>query len=173
VHRHRMAPRIATGIHGLIDGGRLEVLAARVRGYRACPHRGGGALEVALRARDGGERRFSAGWVINCTGPRRDLAGIGVPLLAELRDKGLASPDDLGLGLETRNGALLDRAGRAADWLFAIGPLTCPSWWEIVAVPEISVQIDSLVAYLTDPASGASARAPLSPVEFLDLGAGI
>jgi uncharacterized NAD(P)/FAD-binding protein YdhS len=128
-------------------------------------------LEVDLRLRSGAERKVAARWVINCTGPRRDLARLGVPLLAEARERGWLVPDALGLGLETQNGALVDTFGRASDWLFAVGPLTCPSWWEIVAVPEINVQCDSLAAFLTDPVRAA--QAPLTSEEFLDLGAGI
>jgi uncharacterized NAD(P)/FAD-binding protein YdhS len=167
-----MAPRIAAAIDALIDAGRLEALAARVVGYRACVD-GAGAVEATLATRSSGPRRFSAAWVINCTGPRRDLGSIGTPLIAELRTRGLMRPDALGLGLETDDGALLGADGRPSDWLFAVGPLTCPAWWEIVAVPEITVQVDALAAALSDPDFGGPARRPLTSGEFLDLGAGI
>jgi uncharacterized NAD(P)/FAD-binding protein YdhS len=170
VHRHRMAPRIASAMHAMIDDGRLEVIAARVRGWRPDPD-GRPRIEATLAPRTGGQRRVSAAWVINCTGPRRDLERLGNPLIADLRSRGLLQPDALGLGLETEDGALLDRAGQPSDWLFAVGPLTCPSWWEIVAVPEITVQVDALVAALTGP--DRSTRTRLTSGEFLDLGAGI
>jgi uncharacterized NAD(P)/FAD-binding protein YdhS len=170
VHRHRMAPRIAAALHALIETGRLEVMAARVRAWRPDAD-GQPRIEATLAPRAGGARRVSAAWVINCTGPRRDLARLATPLIADLRARGLLQPDSLGLGLETQDGALLTRTGQPSDWLFAVGPLTCPSWWEIVAVPEINLQVDALVASLTAP--GPSPRTRLMSEEFLDLGAGI
>jgi uncharacterized NAD(P)/FAD-binding protein YdhS len=159
-----MAPRIASALAAEITRGRLEILAARVRGYRAASDR----VEVTLAPRSGGERRFTAVRVVNCTGPRRDLGGLAIPLIDDLRAQALAVPDPLGLGLETDNGALLDGSGRASTWLFALGALTCPQWWEITAVPEIAVQIDRLVGRIANPEA-----AKLSAGDFLDLGAGI
>jgi len=140
------------------------VLAARVDSYRLVD---GGGVEIALASR-GGERRFVATHVVNCTGPRRDLAALGTPLITDLRQRGLALPDALGLGVETEKCALLDTDRRASNWLFALGALTCPQWWEITAVPEIAVQIDRLVGQLAHPKA-----AQLSAGDFLDLGAGI
>ena len=164
VHRHRMAQRIHDALHAERARGRLEILPARLRGYRPT----GDKIEVSLAPRNGGERRFAAARVVNCTGPRRDAGSIAIPLLADLRDQGLALPDSLGLGLETENCALLDTDRRASTWLFALGALTCPQWWEITAVPEIAVQVDRLVGQLANPEA-----AHLSAGDFLDLGAGI
>ena len=164
VHRHRMAQRIHDALHAETARGRLEILPARLRGYRLAADK----VEVTLNARHGDERRFTAARVVNCTGPRRDAGAIAIPLLADLRDQGLALPDALGLGLETENCALLDTDRRASTWLFALGALTCPQWWEITAVPEIAVQVDRLVGQLANPES-----AQLSAGDFLDLGAGI
>jgi len=176
VRRHRMAPRIAAALEALRASGRLEILAARPTAWRRVRCAGRPAVEAALAVRGGGGRRFVAARVLDCTGPRRDLADLGTPLLADLRDRGLAVADPLGLGLETADSALLDSAGRPSPWLYALGALTCPSWWEITAVPEICVQVDNLVAHLAQDGAqdGATAPAhPLSPEDFLDLGAGI
>jgi len=164
VHRHRMAQRIHDALHAETARGRLEILPARLRGYRLAADK----VEVTLNARHGDERRFTAARVVNCTGPRRDAGAIAIPLLADLRDQGLALPDALGLGLETENCALLDTDRRASTWLFALGALTCPQWWEITAVPEIAVQVDRLVGQLANPEA-----AQLSAGDFLDLGSGI
>lgn len=164
VHRHRMAKRIADALQAEIAKGRLEIQPARLRGYR----RTDDGIEVTLAPRTGGERRFAAARIVNCTGPRRDVGGLAIPLIADLRDQGLALPDALGLGLETENCALLDSSHRPSTWLFALGALTCPQWWEITAVPEIAVQVDRLVGQLANPEA-----AQLSAGDFLDLGAGI
>jgi uncharacterized NAD(P)/FAD-binding protein YdhS len=171
VRRHRMAPRIAAAFAAMIDQGRLRIEAGRIAGYRLVDGAHGEGVEVTYAAKDG-RRVFHAARVINCTGPQRDLSRSGIPLLADLRDRGLALPDALGLGLETRDGALLDRQGAVSGRIFALGALTCPSWWEITAVPEIKVQVDRLVARLADD-QATPGRHPLEAADFLDLGAGI
>jgi uncharacterized NAD(P)/FAD-binding protein YdhS len=72
--------------------------------------------------------------------------------------------------LETEDCAVCDAYGRASDWLFALGPLTRPAWWEITAAPEIAAQVTRLVEDLTS--QGAHATALLADV-FVDIGAGI
>jgi len=166
-----MAPRIAAALKRLMHPGRLRVEAGRVLGYRLQHDPGGDRVEVTYSGKEG-RRTFTAAQVINCTGPQRDLGRTGIPLLADLRGRALILPDTLGLGLETRDGALLDREGAASGRLFALGALTCPSWWEITAVPEINVQVERLVARLADEHAGP-APAPLDASDFLDIGAGI
>jgi uncharacterized NAD(P)/FAD-binding protein YdhS len=170
VHRHRMAPRVAARLQGLLDGGRLRLEAGRISGYALAVE---GGVVATYRTPPGGEARFRARQVINCTGPRRDIALSGVPLIADLREQGLATPDPLGLGLETDDCALIEASRRPSARLFALGALTCPSWWEIIAVPEIAVQVDRLVAKLAREGDVAPEDHPLAPEDFLDLGAGI
>ena len=165
VHRHRMAPRITERLAAQQASGALEIVAGRVAGYVAA----GQHVEVTLRLRDGTLRAFSAGHVVNCTGPGGDFGKIGNPLIADLRARRLAVPDALGVGLETRDCAVIDGAGAASEWLFALGPLTRPAWWEITAVPEINLQIDRLVAQLSEPQAALS----LTTADFLDMGGGI
>ena len=90
-------------------------------------------------------------------------------MIADVREHQLAVPDPLGVGLETRDCAVIDSYGQASTWLFALGPLTRPAWWEITAVPEINLQIERLVAQLT---SAATAQ-PLTTADFMDMGGGI
>lgn len=173
VFRHRMAPRIGEALESLVVSGALEMRGARIAGYRPIRQDGRERVEASLALRGGGRRIFAAARVINCTGPRRDLASLGVPLVADLRERGLALPDALGLGLETENGALLDKVRRPSDWLYALGALTCPAWWEITAVPEIAVEVANLTAELAVVGAPRAAHHTLSAADFLDLGAGI
>jgi uncharacterized NAD(P)/FAD-binding protein YdhS len=165
IHRHRMAPRVSEAFAKLQSSGALEILAGRIAGYR--PH--GRLVEVTLRLRGGATRVFEAGHIINCTGPGGDFAKIAIPLIAELRDRRLAVADSLGVGLETRDCAVIDASGEASSWLFALGPLTRPAWWEITAVPEINLQIDRLVAQLSSPVTAHR----LTAADFMDMGGGI
>lgn len=166
VHRHRMAPRIAAGIEALTGSGRLTIHAGRLRDWR----RDADTVSASLYPRGGGTpRTLIIARVINCTGPRSDLQGLEVPLYADLARKGLMAPDALGLGLETQDCAVLSARGEASTWLYAVGPLTRPAWWEITAVPEIAAQLDGLLHTLAEDADQARALADV----FMDLGAGI
>jgi uncharacterized NAD(P)/FAD-binding protein YdhS len=147
VVRHRMAPRIASGLQALIDSGQLKILGGRILNAKHVQR--GAELEIALR--HGGVESFTAERVFNCTGPRSDLATLEYPLLAELRRSGLMVPDRLGLGIETDDAATIDSEGNTSDWLFALGPLTRPSSWEVTAVPEITEQVGRLVKLLAGP----------------------
>jgi uncharacterized NAD(P)/FAD-binding protein YdhS len=162
VHRSRMPPNLAAALHALIDKKQLHVHAGRILGYRAV----NGGVDILLPR----GRFVSAAHVVNCTGPSGDLSRIAIPLIADLRRRGYIVPDALGLGLETEDCAACDDTGRASTWLYALGPLTRPAWWEITAVPEIAVQVDRLVQELT-ATRGESGR-DLADA-FVDLGAGI
>ncbi len=165
IHRHRISPRIGEGLERLFASSQLEIVAGRLDGYRE----DGTLAEVTVKVRGGGERRFKAGHIINCTGPGADFDKIAIPLIADLRERKLAVPDALGVGFDTRDCAVIDATGKPSSWLFALGPITRPAWWEITAVPEINLQIDRLVAQLT--ASAAPPR--LTTADFLGMGEGI
>jgi uncharacterized NAD(P)/FAD-binding protein YdhS len=163
-HRHRMAPRVADALDALLRDGRLTVEAGRVSGAE----RTADGLRVRLRLRGGGERWVGpVARVFNCTGPRSDYDAVETPLFAHLRRAGLAQGDGLGLGLVTRDCAVIGADGEASGWLYAVGGLTRPALWEITAVPEINAQVDALVARMS--------RRETSPLHlaFADLGAGI
>lgn len=171
VHRHRMAPRVAARLAALLQSGQLRTLAGRIRGYDSRPE----GVTVTIRqrgghTRDGGTTQaVTVAAVLNCTGPRSDFAVLGQPPFAALRDGGRIVPDALGLGLESQGCALVDRYGSASDWLYALGPLTRPAWWEITAVPEIAAQVHRLI--------GDLAAGTVQPVglldDFVNLGEGI
>jgi uncharacterized NAD(P)/FAD-binding protein YdhS len=169
VHRHRMAPRIAERLGALMDSGQLHARGGRVLAYR----RRDGRVDVVLRERgNSAEIVLTAARVVNCTGPRSDMDRLAFPVLADLRRRGLIAPDPLGLGIETQDCAAYGSAGHVTSWLYALGPLTRPTWWEVVAVPEINAQVDRLVRDLT------ASQAPTGPSPsladaFADLGAGI
>jgi uncharacterized NAD(P)/FAD-binding protein YdhS len=165
IRRHRVAPRIGKALAALQANGQLEIVAGRIAGYRE----DGDNVEVAIHLRGGGERGFKAGHVVNCTGPGGDFDRIAIPLIADLRQRRLAMADPLGVGLETNDCAVRDASGKPSSWLFALGPLTRPAWWEITAVPEINLQVDRLVAQLT----GAAPAPGLTPADFLGMGEGI
>ena len=166
VHRHRMAERIAFFIDELLRNGFLTVTAGRV--LAVDEHKDG--LTALIRLRGKRAQTVEVDALINCTGPAIDLRTTQHPLLGDLLHKGLVRSDPLGLGLETSDCAAIGANGVRSDWLFALGPLTRPAWWEITAVPEINAQVDRLVRQIAR--SETDLFRPLTEV-FLDIGAGI
>lgn len=166
IHRHRTAPRIDGALQALLDSGQLRIQAARLAGFTPAD----GAVEVRLKPRGGEqEEHIHVARVINCTGPASALDQLAIPLIESLRAAGAIKPDALGLGLESDDCALIRADGGASSWLYALGPLTRPAWWEITATPEIVVQADRLVARLAEE----PVRIVDAASAFLDLGAGI
>lgn len=146
VHRHRMAPGVAARLQGMIDDGGFSVLAGRIVATRAV----GDGVEVVVRRRSGEEARLMVGRIVNCTGPG-PLSGSAHPLIRSLLTAGLGHADPLGMGLETDHLCRVMDARRApVPGLYAVGPLTRGSFWEITAVPDIRRQVWSLARMLSN-----------------------
>jgi len=166
VHRHRMAGRTAKKIDDLIEDGTLKITAGRILALDE--HWDG--VTLLVRPRRARAYALNVDVVINCTGPRTDLRNSRHSLLQNLFSQGLVHSDPLGLGLESEDCAVKDARGATSNWIYALGPLTRPAWWEIIAVPEINAQIDQLVRRLNVERDVATR--PLHSA-FLDIGAGI
>ena len=146
VHRHRMAPEVAAQVESLQQEGVLRFVAGRILSSR----RAGDGAQVSIRRRGGEALELEVGRIVNCTGPG-DISGSHQPLVRQLLDAGLGRPDALGMGLDTDHlGRLLAADGRPQDDLFALGPLTKGSFWEITAVPDIRRQVWSVARRLSN-----------------------
>lgn len=146
VHRHRMAPEVAAEVNALQSEGALQVMAGRIVG--AEPTAGG--ARVTLRPRGGELFELEVGAIVNCTGPG-DISGSDQPLVRQILSSGLGRPDALGMGLDTDHlGRVLSADGIPHDNLFALGPLTRGSFWEITAVPDIRRQVWNVARRLSN-----------------------
>jgi uncharacterized NAD(P)/FAD-binding protein YdhS len=142
VHRHRIAPEVARRLAELIADGRLVVAAGRIVGHED------GGITVRFRG-DRTDERIDAGAVVNCTGPQGDLRRSRDPLLVDLLRSGAARTDAFGLGLDVDAACrVLGANGLATPGLYAIGPMTKGTFWEMVAVPDIRRQAAELAATL-------------------------
>jgi uncharacterized NAD(P)/FAD-binding protein YdhS len=131
VHRHRIAPEVGATVARLVAEGNLEVVAGRIVAARETPD----AIEVEFRKRRASlPQSMTFAYVFNCTGPLHSMDRTKDPLLRSLLDGGQVKPDHLGIGLK------IDGTCRAAENLWAMGPLTKGRYWEIVAVPDIREQ---------------------------------
>jgi len=63
------------------------------------------------------------------------------PLLRRMLERGLIRPDPLRLGIDvTQQSEVVGADGQPCPTLFALGPMTRGTFWEIVAVPDIRRQ---------------------------------
>lgn len=142
VHRHRMAPEVEEFIALAISSGRLKITAGKIQSVAP----GDGAAVVTFRPRGSSTTAtLEAVRIVECTGINPIPHDTSNPVLRGLFDHGLARIDPLGMGLDvTHEGALVDASGQPSTRIFAVGPLTRATFWEIVAVPDIRNQCQGL-----------------------------
>jgi uncharacterized NAD(P)/FAD-binding protein YdhS len=140
------------------DDGQLRLLTGRMTGKDRRPS--GFAVTVMPRGRQV-PLSLSVDRIIDCSGPRTDCTKIDQPLLHQLLRDGRIRPDPLHLGIEVAaDGAVVGRNGQPAPDLFAIGPITKGTFWEIIAVPDIRVACEQLATRLIpQPAVQLTAQA--------------
>ncbi|MDO9712864.1 FAD/NAD(P)-binding protein [Paracraurococcus lichenis] len=146
VHRHRMAGPVADRIEAARASGQLRLHVGRIQTLR----QEGGIAELTYRRRGDGETvELRVARVVNCAGPGCDYDRIDHPLVRSLLQAGLVRPDPLRLGLDvTGTCALRDRSGAISRRLFAVGPVTKGSFWEMTAVPDIRRQCEVVAEHL-------------------------
>jgi uncharacterized NAD(P)/FAD-binding protein YdhS len=139
VHRHRLAPAVAADLKAMLASGQVVLRPGRT--LAIAPD--GEAMRVEIAPRGGGApAHLRVARIINCTGPTGDLGRSPDPLLRTMAADGLVRADPLRLGLDVDPvGRVIDAAGRAAGHLYAVGPMTRGTFWEITAVPDIRAQV--------------------------------
>src|SRR5512144_1772327 len=147
IHRHRMAPSVAAKLEAAKQRGQLVVGAARIVAIEAAE------TSVLARVRRRGSsvsETLEVGRAINCSGPEIKHKASSDPLIRDLLARGFARPDPLGLVLEvSEQGALLNKDGVASHRLFAVGPITRGTFWEVTTVPDIRLQCVRLANHLS------------------------
>ena len=138
VVRHRIPPAVAAQIEAAQKDNSLRILKGRLQEVRAYGER----IHATIDPGNGlPPHEIVAGLLINCTGPRESLNDEPETLYRNLIERGLIRPDELDMGIEvTPDFAVVDHAGRASDFLFAIGPVLKGTLWETTAVPELRSQ---------------------------------
>lgn len=146
IHRHRIAPDIRARIDAMIARGQLRVAAGKIVAAQA----DGDAVRLSYRPRGSDEvETVRVARLINCTGPEGDLPRSNEPVLRSLLARGAIRPGPSGLGVDVSDDMrVMTRDGEASAALYAVGPLTRGVLWEIVAVPDIRVQVQALARCL-------------------------
>jgi uncharacterized NAD(P)/FAD-binding protein YdhS len=158
VHRHRMPPESAARLAAAQAAGQLTVARGRFLDVR----RTGEGVAVRIARPGAVATTLTVGAAYDCRGILRDPEACATPLVRRLLDAGLARLDPLRLGLDVDGECRLRaRSGAPARRLYAVGPVTRPTFWEITAVPDIRVQAQGLarrmIAELAAPKGAAEA----------------
>ncbi|MFD2245506.1 FAD/NAD(P)-binding protein [Pontibacter ruber] len=145
-HRHRMPPRSAELLQQLQDKGQLKIIAADLVDAATT------ATGAKVYFRPRGTRQVEAlevARVINCTGPTSDFRKVSHPLVQQLLQDELITPDPLYLGLMTAaNGTLLRKSGQPISNLYTLGPPRKSMLYESTALREIRQQAKNLAQEL-------------------------
>ena len=141
VHRHRIAPQAAEELHSLLASERLKIMQGRLKSLALSNHP---VLPVSVTWTPKGRHtqdRFSVSKIINCMGPGGNLRLSPFLLIRQMLAERLVQPDALGLGLAVDDeGRVLTAQGEAEPKLFALGPITRGTFWEVTAIPDIRVK---------------------------------
>lgn len=167
VVRHRIPPAIAAQIEAAQASGELNILKGTIGAVRA----DGGKLNVRIQATDGKTaQELSVGLLLNCTGPRESFSSASEPLFRNLFQRGLIRADELDMGVDvTPDFAVVDRAGRPSNFLFAIGPLLKGTLWETTAVPELRAQAHQVAqTFLADAEHRRAEWMPMTPENIIE-----
>lgn len=147
-HRFRMGPQVQQTVEDALTSGGLEVIAGHVRAVQA----DGAGISVTLAPARGPvgltlQRRVDR--VVIATGPAPGTTIAANPLLAAACEAALLRQDALGLGIDVdRNSQVLNVAGRPQPGLYVVGPPARGIFGDLVGVPDIVRQAQSVAAHL-------------------------
>jgi uncharacterized NAD(P)/FAD-binding protein YdhS len=133
VLRHRAPPSVRAVIDLGIAERSIDVIAARLDAVDVSR----ASLRCRFVAADGTTHTRDVRWLINCTGPERDVRRLRSPLVQSLAHHRLLAPDPLGLGVLTGPGGQLIGEDGPVPGAFAVGPWRMADLWEASAVPEL------------------------------------
>ncbi len=155
---------MADRVEALTAANLFEVAAGRLEGLTQA----GPAVEAAWipRGSDAPVRRLFS-LVVNCAGPRGDLARGDDSLAAALLAAGEIRPDACRLGVDVDvRSRVIGADGNPRETLFAVGPITRGQFYEISSVPDIRIQaadcagaVLSALSLRTRPTGDGPARA--------------
>jgi len=154
IHRHRLPPDLHQQMVEAVESGQVTLVAGKLVDLK----RGDGVVEATIRARGAGATRtLEVARVYDCGGVTVDVNRSSNPLIQALLASGQARPDPLHIGLDVTTACqVIGTDGADSDRLFAVGPLTRGTFWEIEAIPDIRVQVAAVARSLAAPVEQSS-----------------
>ena len=156
IHRHRIAPWVATRIDAIRASGQLTVHAGRVESIDSDPR----DFDVTWRPRGTATtQHLHVQRVIACAGIETRLQYMRSPLMTALAARGAVAPDPHGLGLVVDDsGALVAVDGTAQPRLLSIGSARIGHDWEATAIPELRAHAAAISERLAGMELGTGSR---------------
>ena len=150
IHRHRLPPELHARLEAAIASGQVTLRAGNIADLNRVPD----GVAATIRAKGGTRTQtLEVARVYDCGGVTVDVRQSSNPVITALIERGDARPDSLNIGLDVTTGCeVISADGTTTERLFAIGPLTRGTFFEIEAIPDIRVQAASLAARLVAPA---------------------
>lgn len=142
-HRHRMPPSYMKPIKQLKDENRFELQAGAIEKIEEK----NGRLSLTI----GNKKSFApesleVDYVLNCAGPENNILKNGNPLVRNLLQTELVTPDPIKMGLALSENEALK--GKALGKLFAVGSLLLGEKLETTAVPELRKDAEKIANIL-------------------------
>jgi uncharacterized NAD(P)/FAD-binding protein YdhS len=146
VHRHRLPPDLHARLSSAVASGQVSLIAGKFLDVR----RSGDDVVATMRRKGvANTEELRLRRVYDCGGVSVDVEQSNNPVVRRLVGEGKARADRLHIGLDvTENCEVISVDGVASERLFAIGPLTRGTFFEIEAIPDIRVQCADLAARL-------------------------
>ncbi|TDR38755.1 putative NAD(P)/FAD-binding protein YdhS [Tahibacter aquaticus] len=153
IGRHRMPPQVARRMLELQADRRIETQAGRIQSFRA-GKQNRPILAWTQAPRHDSVQVASYDLVLQCVGMDTEARSTTHGLVRSLLQRGLATPDRLGLGLHA------DKDGRLApdQRLWTLGALCRGRDWESTAIPEIRQQARRIAVQLFRELASDTAR---------------
>lgn len=155
VLRHRAPPSVRAALDLGVAEGSIEIVAGQLVDATA----GGAGLRCQIATADGMGTR-DARWLLNCTGPERDVRRLASPLMQSLVAHRLVAGDPLGMGVLTGpGGQLIGEDGLIGD-AYVVGPWRMADLFEASAVPELrNHALETALAIVGEPAEALAQAA--------------
>ncbi|MDP3850474.1 MAG: FAD/NAD(P)-binding protein [Luteolibacter sp.] len=145
IHRHQCAPETHAIVLELINSGKLRIQKGTIVSVE--PGENHKRLGLAARSHNEATRWLEADHILDATGPARDLESIRHPLIRNLLRRGFLKPDTHRLGAETSvDYRSIGRGGQVSKWLYVIGPMLRPRFFEATAVAELRLHAAALAS---------------------------
>ena len=147
IHRHRLPPHVHDRLTAASSSGQITVIAGTFLGV----DREGDKLIATVRRRGlDHPETVEVARLYDCGGVSVNIEESSNPVINGLVHSGLGRPDALKIGLDvTPDGALIGADGSVSNRVYALGPLTRGTFFEIESVPEIRVEAQKLARRLT------------------------
>jgi len=146
IHRHRLPPDLHARMIETIERGQMRLIAGKMIGLA---HAGDDVRATVRRRGAPDSETLSVARVYDCGGVTVDVEQSSNPLIQALLSRGSARADNLHTGLDVTTGTQVMAAdGTPSQRLYALGPLTRGTFFEIEAIPDIRVQAAGLAKAL-------------------------